>query len=118
MIVRYRDNGFLTEAQKNFNRIQSSTRAIVEHSIGLLKGRWRILLDRMDVHRTDLIPYYIIVCCILHNLCLKNNENLEYPGLIPEPSNYLGPHEPTRYQCEMGRIKRDRIKDNLPLRNL
>ena len=72
----------------------------------------------MDVHKTELVPFYIIVCCILSNLCLKRNEDLQYPVIIPQPTNYYGPHEPTRQQCEVGRIKRERIKNMLRLRNL
>jgi len=40
----------------------------VERAIGLLKGRWRYLLDKLPMTRTNLIPYYIITCCVLHNM--------------------------------------------------
>jgi len=82
VIIPYRDNGHLTEAEINFNKKLSSARMIVERSIGLLKGRWRCLLDKLPMTRTDLIPRYIIGCCVLHNLCLLNNDEIDIPILI------------------------------------
>ncbi|XP_011688388.1 PREDICTED: putative nuclease HARBI1 [Wasmannia auropunctata] len=68
LLVPFKHNKRLTERQRNFNYCLSSTRMAVERSIGLLKGRFRILLDKLHVKRTDLIPNYIMACCVLHNL--------------------------------------------------
>ncbi|XP_055379496.1 putative nuclease HARBI1 [Condylostylus longicornis] len=43
LIVRYRDNGFLTDQQNRFNYIHSSTRVIIEQAFGRLKTMFRIL---------------------------------------------------------------------------
>ncbi|KAJ8910048.1 hypothetical protein NQ315_000450, partial [Exocentrus adspersus] len=59
LMVPYKDNGHLTREQKNYNYCLSATRTIIERSIGLLKCRFRSLLDRLDMKRTDLIPYYM-----------------------------------------------------------
>ncbi|XP_012234639.2 uncharacterized protein [Linepithema humile] len=82
VMVPYRDNGHLTEAETNFNKKLSSARMIVERSLGLLKGRWRCLLDKLSMTRTDLIPRYIIGCCVLHNLCLLRNDEIDIPILV------------------------------------
>lgn len=43
VMVPYKDNGHLTLAQKNFNRILSSSRVVVEQAFGKLIGRFRKL---------------------------------------------------------------------------
>lgn len=83
VIVPYRDDGHLTVEQRYFNKVLSRTRMMVERSIGLLKCRWRYLVEKLPMRRTDLIPYYILCCCILHNICLKQEDTFEYPVLIP-----------------------------------
>ncbi|XP_066600139.1 putative nuclease HARBI1 [Prorops nasuta] len=60
IMVPFRDNGHLTEEEINFNNRLSSARMIVERSIGLLKGRFRSILDKLPMKRIDLIPKYII----------------------------------------------------------
>lgn len=65
VMVPFYDNGHLTRKQKEFNNYFSSARITVERAIGLLKGRWRYLLDKLPMTRTDLIPYYIVTCCVL-----------------------------------------------------
>ncbi|KAL6255472.1 hypothetical protein P5V15_013809 [Pogonomyrmex californicus] len=68
--VPFKDNGHLSERQINFNKHLSSARMIIEHTIDLLKDRFRSILDTLPLYRIDLIFKYIIACCILHNICL------------------------------------------------
>jgi len=89
VMVPYRDNGHLTAAEIRFNKKLSSARMIVERSIGLLKGRWRCLLDKLPMKRIDLIPRYIIACCVLHNICLLRRDEIEAPILIGDPQNNM-----------------------------
>lgn len=56
--------------QKNFNYRLSSARMCIENSFGRLKGRWRILSRRPDVH-IDTMRYIIKTCFILHNFAEK-----------------------------------------------
>ncbi|XP_066590621.1 putative nuclease HARBI1 [Prorops nasuta] len=77
VMVPFRDNGHLTEEQINFNTILSSSRMIIERCFGLLKGRLRSILDKLPMTRTDLIPKYVIACCILHNICIDRNDIFE-----------------------------------------
>lgn len=69
LITPFRDNGHLTDDQKKFNKILSSLRQVVERSIGLLKGRWRKLLD---IDHLDVVfaTKVIMAACVMHNFCL------------------------------------------------
>lgn len=60
---------------------------IVERSLGLLKGRFRSILDNLPMTRTDLIPKYIVACCILHNICLLHNDMIDIPIIINDGQN-------------------------------
>ncbi|XP_036144342.1 putative nuclease HARBI1, partial [Monomorium pharaonis] len=84
VMVPFKDNGHLTERQINFNKRLSAARMIVERSLALLKGRFRSILDTLPMQRTDLIPKYIVACCILHNICLLKNDFVDIPIIINE----------------------------------
>ncbi|TGZ54742.1 Uncharacterized protein DBV15_12188, partial [Temnothorax longispinosus] len=71
-MVPFKNNGHLTDAQINFNNYICPARVMVERAIGLLKGRFRSLLDKL--YMRNLIPKYIIACCVLHNICILNND--------------------------------------------
>lgn len=45
-------------------------RQVVERTFALLKGRFR-RLKYLHMSVADLIPYVILACCVLHNLCLQ-----------------------------------------------
>jgi len=87
IMVPFKDNGHLSENQLNFNTRLSSARMIVERSIGLLKGRFRSILDTLPMQRTDLIAKYIIACCILHNICLMQNDLIDIPIIVNQANN-------------------------------
>jgi len=38
----------------------------------------------LPMYRTDLIPKYIIACCILHNICLLKNDVINIPIIVNE----------------------------------
>ncbi|XP_066590713.1 putative nuclease HARBI1 [Prorops nasuta] len=75
LLVPYRDNGHLTNIQINYNKSLSSTRIVIERTFGLLKARFR-KLKYMYLYDTDIIPLLILACCILHNICIDNEEEL------------------------------------------
>lgn len=74
LLVPFKNNGHLTAEQTNFNGRHSSARLAVERSIGLLKIRWRKLLYKLYMIRIDLIPVFIVACCVLHNICILQND--------------------------------------------
>ena len=53
----------------HWNFVQSSTRMCVERAFDILKGRWRILLKRVDVHLKN-VPDLVLTCLVLHNMCI------------------------------------------------
>ena len=59
--------------EREFNREFSKVRSSVERAFGVLKGRWRCLLKRLDNY-TENASKVIIACCILHNMCQMNGE--------------------------------------------
>lgn len=52
LLVLYKDYGRLTEIQKDFNKRFCTTRILIENSFGLLKSRFRQLLQ-LDIHSVD-----------------------------------------------------------------
>jgi hypothetical protein len=62
----------LTEEQKAQNKIVSSERIKVEHSIGGMK-RYRILSERLRVHDFELYDDILSVCAGLWNFYLDAN---------------------------------------------
>lgn len=84
VMVPYKNNGHLTEAQVNFNNRLCSARVMIERAIGLLKGCFRSLLDKLHMKQTDLIPQYVIACCVLHNICILNDDIMDIPLLVEE----------------------------------
>ena len=42
------DNVALTSTQQLYHGVFSSARAVIERVFGVIKGKWRILLKRMD----------------------------------------------------------------------
>jgi hypothetical protein len=49
--------------------MQINTKMCIERSFGLLIGRWKILLKRLDVH-LQMVPNIVGAYIILHNICI------------------------------------------------
>ena len=110
VLVPYKDNGHLSVEQRNFNKMLSKNRSMVECSIGLLKMRFRRLLDMCDVKCTELVPYFIVTCCIMHNICLKEDNEFEYPIMFDQEGlPLLGPLSPSNLSRRLGEIKRNTL---------
>lgn len=58
--------GVISPREESFNVYLNSARVKVEMAFGRLKGRWRILLKRMDCMHS-FASKIILTCCILHN---------------------------------------------------
>ena len=114
----FKDHGLLTELEKKFNSCHSATRAVIENAFGLLKIRWRCLLEKLPVRRLDFIPRVILACCVLHNICIMTNDQLEASAL-PEEDN-VGEDENDLDEDADERVlavsKRNRICTNRPIR--
>lgn len=49
---------------------------VVERSFAGLKGRFR-RLKYLDMNRIDLIPQVVIAACVLHNICIMEDDSVE-----------------------------------------
>lgn len=113
LLTPFRDNGHLTNKQKNFNFCHSSARIVIERAFALLKGRFRSLLSLLDMERVDLIPEFIIACCVLHNICLLYNDDFPIVDIDFVENNDNAEIRHVRRENIAGLIKRDIICNNL-----
>ncbi|XP_020296626.1 protein ANTAGONIST OF LIKE HETEROCHROMATIN PROTEIN 1-like [Pseudomyrmex gracilis] len=116
VMTPFRDNGHLTRRQKNFNYCLSSARTVIERAFGLLKGRFRSLLTVLDMERVDLIPEFIIACCVLHNICLLQNDDFPNAEIDIENEHIQLLNE--RHDNNAGSIKQNKICNSLIMRNM
>lgn len=75
IIVPFRDNGHLTLQQGNFNFQHAKARNVIERAFALLKNRFR-RLKYIDAE-IENIPNVIVACCVLHNICLNNLDEVD-----------------------------------------
>lgn len=70
MLASYKDHkdGFSRE-KYHWNYAQSSTRMCIEQTFRMLKGRWRILLKRVDVNLRN-VPDLVSTYLDLHNMSM------------------------------------------------
>lgn len=76
LLTPYKDFGNLTNDQKRYNFIHSSSRMCVERAFGALKGRFRRLkyIDMLDICEAVKL---VLSCCTLHEICLVNSDEFE-----------------------------------------
>ena len=64
-----------------FNKLLSSIRIDIEHTFGMLKGRWASLTGLRLVFRNEehykYICQWIVACCVLHNILLDMTDDWE-----------------------------------------
>lgn len=73
LLVGFKNTGNLTALQKNYNHKLSQTRVVIEHAFAYLKGRFR-RLKFLETVRLDLIALLIVSACILHNVCILEDD--------------------------------------------
>lgn len=56
----------------------------------MAKGRWRVLLKRLD-EDSDRIPDTIIACCVLHNICVLRGDELDIDDSDDDDDDDGGP---------------------------
>ena len=78
LLIGFKDNGHLTAQQIRFTHLLSSKRMILERSIGLLKGRFRLLKVIAGVDRTRFLPKLITGACLLHKYSIYSHHEIEY----------------------------------------
>ncbi|KAK3931341.1 Protein ALP1-like [Frankliniella fusca] len=112
------NRGNLTEDQKKFNNTVSEMRQVVERSFALLKGRFR-RLKYLDMKRVDLIPFTILACCVLHNICIlgKDENNEEIRIMIREGQQIRNAPEPVPREQELVQEVPEQAPDGVAKRN-
>ena len=89
LVTPFKNFGNLTRQQIKFNKRLSGVRQTVERAFGHLKGRFRRLRD-VPLHDHKEVCNLIIACCVLHNLCIINEDDVE--GYIEyeeeDPNNF------------------------------
>jgi hypothetical protein len=112
LLIPYRDYGNLSDKQRQFNKQFCATRVLIENAFGLLKSRFRQLTE-LDLHSVDKISKFIISCCVLHNLCIDNNDDFICDDIDNELDNQEPNAEDGREQetllRRLGEIKRDHL---------
>ena len=65
-------------------------RSVVEHSIGMLKGRWRCL-DASGgrlLYDFKKVCQVILACCVLHNICVSRGIELPEEEMRMDPDDH------------------------------
>ena len=112
VMVPFRNNGHLTVRQRNFNFRLSSTRMVIERTIGQLKIRFRILLDCLPLTDITKNSEFIIACCVLHNICVMKTDVM--PADVCEQNDERDPVGHNN-MVHLGNEKRIRILNALPV---
>ena len=74
LLKPFPNNLNLSQEQNKFNRLLSSAKVAVERAFGILKARWRCLLNCLD-HNIENLSDVIISCCVLHNICQMKGDS-------------------------------------------
>ncbi|XP_018364516.1 PREDICTED: putative nuclease HARBI1 [Trachymyrmex cornetzi] len=111
LLVPYKDYGNLTNKEREFNKRFCVTRVLIENAFGLLKGRFRQLTE-LHLHSIDKISKFIISCCVLHNLCIDNNDDFNFEFEVVDNNDES--NEEVRVEQEvllrrLGEIKRNEL---------
>lgn len=67
----------LTAGQKRYNKLHSSTRQKIGNAFSDLVRKWRFLYKHLYLKDVNRCCKAIVTCCVLHNLCIDDGENLQ-----------------------------------------
>lgn len=112
LLTPYQDSEHLSEKQKKYNYSHSAAQVTVERCIGLLKGRMRSLLHCLPMTRVDLMAEYIVACCVIHNICILREDEIDVVT-IPEYNQENSGNNWCDVRENAGFLKRDIIMNSL-----
>lgn len=114
LLIPYKDYGNLSREEQLYNKKLSATRVKIENCFGILKGRFRQLL-KLEMNSVVKMTKFIVACCILHNLCIDNNDLLEEAEVFVEDENEINQQvaETDLVLRRKGEEKRNIIKSSL-----
>ena len=73
LVKSYPNRGHLQPDEREFNKKLNVARSVVERAFGLLKGRWRLLLKKVE-QQTRTLSKTVLAACILHNICIDHGD--------------------------------------------
>ncbi|XP_031335329.1 putative nuclease HARBI1 [Photinus pyralis] len=76
LLTPFREYDLHDNRNKNYNKKFSATRVLIENAFGIMKNRFQ-QLQCVQIHTVNRITKFITACCVLHNLCIEWNDNLE-----------------------------------------
>lgn len=91
LITPYKNYGTLNAAEQTFNTAFCKGRVKIENTFGILKAIFRQLM-RIEMWSVIKISKFIVACCVLHNLCIEKNDNIElieYEELYNEVNEFI-----------------------------
>ena len=68
-----RNRGHLPPDEREFNKKLRAARSVVERAFGMLKGRWRLLLKKVE-QQTRTVSKTVLAACILNNICIDHGD--------------------------------------------
>lgn len=81
---------------KAFNRRIKRARCAVERAFGRLKERFRILKGPISLS-LEKVPLVVVACCLLHNICQDNSEEMDWNNVNPEEKDEDGRFAPRQH---------------------
>ena len=113
LVKSYIETPNSTDAECNLNYQLSRARMVVESAIGRLKGQWRCILKRIDLHVSN-IPHLVAACVTLHNICEISGDHCLPEWIVddnaPWQANLTATANPNPTE---GSVIRDAIRDYL-----
>ena len=71
----FSNRGRLSPQKRRFNEKLSAMRSVIERAFGLLKGRWRLLLKKIEQSHTS-VPRSM-TAFVLHNFCVMQGDSFD-----------------------------------------
>ncbi|XP_036343884.1 putative nuclease HARBI1 [Rhagoletis pomonella] len=94
-------------SEQMFNDIHSKARCIIERTIGILKGRWRILgYGKRGRYHPIKVARFANVSAALHNICIKFKTPYDPPNYYSDPISEIDTGE-TNQLTAIGQTIRD-----------
>ncbi|XP_071636127.1 putative nuclease HARBI1 isoform X3 [Temnothorax longispinosus] len=112
LLVPFKNYGNLREMENRYNKKHCQTRVRIENAFGILKARFQQLLLQIDMHKVEKITKFIVCCCVLHNLCIDNNDIWDEDDIpYNEEEPFVADHEDNIEDDlkNIGELKRFRI---------
>lgn len=116
LLTPYRNYETLGQLKKKYNDKFCVTRVVIENAFGMLKKRF-IQLMRIDMRDVNRITKFIMSCCVLHNICVDQRDEMELdPEEETEPPEIIAEQDPNARAALLrllGEMKRDNIANTI-----